>query len=144
MNKKTNILLAACLLVLAGCGQTEQKPESSGQQTSTTTESSSTTTGTESSGGKVYEGTISGVISDSMCGKDHSGMGELGKDPAACTQKCVAQGAKYVVVDSSTGDVYTLSDSEKAKEFAGKPVSIEGHIDPQTKAIHVHSVHGGQ
>lgn len=139
MNRKINILMAACLIVLAGCGQTEQTTESSGQQTSTTT-----STGTEPSGGKVYDGTISGVISDSMCGKDHSGMGELGKDPVACTQKCVEQGAKYVVVDSATGDVYKLSDAKKAKEFAGKPVSIEGHIDPQTKAIHVHGIRSGQ
>lgn len=140
MNKKINILMAVCLIVLAGCGQAEQTTGSSGQQTSTSTESQATSTGAEPSGGKVYEGTISGVISDSMCGKDHSGMGELGKDPVACTHKCVEQGAKYVVVDSATGDVYKLSDAKKAKDFAGKAVSIEGHIDPTEKAIHVHSM----
>lgn len=140
MNKKMGLLMAACLIALTGCGQTEQKTEPSGQQTGTTTESGSTSTGTEPGGGKAYEGTISGVISDSMCGKDHSGMGELGKDPVACTQKCVAQEQKYVVVDSATGDVYKLSDSDKVKDFAGKPVSIEGHIDAQNKTIHVHSV----
>lgn len=139
MNKKAVIFGAACIIALAGCGQTEQKSASSGQQTSTATDTGSATTGNEANSGKLYEGTISGVISDSMCGKDHSGMGELGKDPVACTKKCVEQGAKYVLV-SDSGDVYRLSDAGKAKELAGKPVSIEGHIDPKEKAIHVHSI----
>jgi hypothetical protein len=139
MNKKTGILTVACMMVLAGCGQPEQKTETSEQQTNTATEAGSATSTTEGNSEKVYEGTISGVISDSMCGKDHSGMGELGKDPVACINKCVEQGAKYVLV-SDSGDVYQLTDTKKAKQLAGKTVSIEGHIDPKEKAIHVHSM----
>jgi hypothetical protein len=140
MNRINSILVPACVFALAGCGQAEQKIESSGQQTNTPTETAtSTTTGNDGSSNKAYEGTISGVISDSMCGKDHSGMGELGKDPVACTTKCVEQGAKYVLV-SDSGDVYRLTDTSQAKGLAGKPVSIEGHIDPKEKAIHVHSI----
>jgi len=37
-------------------------------------------------------------ISDSMCGKSHSGMGEMGKNPKECTLGCVKSGGKYVFV----------------------------------------------
>lgn len=140
MNRKMSILMGACLIMLAGCGQSEQTTKSGEQQTSTSTtaESGPASTGKEPSGDKAYEGTISGVISDSMCKSDHSGMGDLGKDPVACTQKCVESGSKYVLVDAG-GQVYSLS-NQKLKEHAGKNVAISGHIDPQTKAIHVHSI----
>lgn len=131
--------MAACIITLAGCGQTQQNTETNQPQANTATETGSSTTGGDTNSNKVYEGTLSGVISDSMCGKDHSGMGELGKDPVACTNKCVEQGAKYILVTDS-GDVYQLTDANKARELAGKPVSIEGHIDPKEKAIHVHSI----
>ena len=139
MSVNTKRLIAlVCLTVLAGCGRQEPEKTESQQQpsaTTTTIDNSKQETGP----GEVYEGTILGVISDSMCGKDHSKMGELGKDPAACIKKCVASGGKYVLVDE-TGEVYSLSDQDKPADFAGKSVSIEGHIDPKEKAIHVHSL----
>lgn len=90
-------------------------------------------------GGEVYLGTINGVISDSMCGKDHSKMGGATTDPAACAAKCVAGGAKYVLVDAK-GDMYGLSDQDKAKEVAGKQVAITGQIDTTEKSVQVHSI----
>ncbi len=105
-------------------------------QTTPATQAEPTST---TDGGKVYEGTINGVISDSMCGKDHSKMGETGKDPAKCIAECVASGAKYVLVDDK-GESYSLSDQGKTKELAGQHVAVTGHIDPSTKAIHVHSI----
>lgn len=126
-----------CLIVLSACSQGEQKTESGG--TSVTTGAENGTSGGQSAG-EVYEGTISGVISDSMCGRNHTGMGDLGKDPANCTKQCVERGAKYVLVDEKSGDIYNLSDQSKAADFAGKTVSIAGHIDPAEKAIHVHSL----
>lgn len=146
-------LVVVCLALLCGCGPaTEQSSETTassatatGSETSTATpagsETNTTATGAKTSGDAVYEGSISGVISDSMCGADHTKMGEMGKDAVACTHKCVEGGAKYVLVDKK-GDVYNLSDQDKAKELAGKSVSIEGHIDPKEKSIHVHSMIG--
>lgn len=91
---------------------------------------------------KTYSGTIKGTISDSMCQFDHSGMIKSGhgKDAVTCTQKCVQEGNKYVLCDSKTKVVYNLSDAGKVKKYAGKAVSITGHIDTDTKSIHVHSV----
>ncbi len=91
---------------------------------------------------KTYSGTIKGTISDSMCQFDHSGMIKSGhgKDTASCTQKCVQEGNKYVLCDSKTKVVYNLTDAGKVKKYAGKAVSVTGHIDTDTKSIHVHSV----
>ncbi len=91
---------------------------------------------------KTFSGTIKGTISDSMCQFDHSGMIKSGhgKDAATCTQKCVQEGSKYVLCDSKTKVVYSLTDVAKVKKYAGKAVSVTGHIDTETKTIHVHSV----
>lgn len=128
---KEGLIVIGCLVVLAGCSQGEQKAETTTQQ--------SVTIGTQTNNTKAYEGTISGVISDSMCESDHNKMGDLGKDPIACAHKCVEAGAKYVLVDNK-GTMYKLSDQRKPKEFAGKAVSVKGHIDPVEKLIHVHSI----
>ena len=42
--------------------------------------------------------TLTGQISDSMCGKSHAGMGEMGKNAKECTLGCVKAGGKYVFV----------------------------------------------
>lgn len=132
---------------LVGCSQ-EQNPQATTSDTNTappaqTTpkESNTVNTSKETSTGGVHEGTIGGVISDSMCGKDHMKMGDMGKDAEVCSQKCVEAGAKYVLVADS-GEVYQLSDQKRAKEFAGKPVKISGHIDETSKAIHLHGISG--
>lgn len=151
-SKVTLIASFLCILTLSACSQAEQKadqpvsPSSSSSSTPPSTatdttlkDSSHEDTNSQSSAGEIYEGTITGVISDSMCGKDHTKMGAPGKDPAACIAKCVAGGAKYVLVDSKS-DLYALSDQEKAKALAAKSVTITGHIDPKDKSIHVHSI----
>lgn len=139
MTIKLNTIAAVLCLLLVGCGakQAEQAGESS-QSTSKATESAPDSPQNTASQA-VYEGTINGVISDSMCGSDHSKMGALGKDPAACSKKCAESGAKYVLVDKN-GDSYALSDQKKASDLAGQTVAITGHIDPAEKSIHVHSI----
>ncbi len=99
--------------------------------------------GTESTPKKgLYEGTVHGVISDSMCKFDHAGMikGGYGKDAAGCIMKCVSQGYKLVVADEKNNVVYEFRNPQKAEPFAGKSVAISGHIDPQTKVIHIHDI----
>src|SRR5579871_6363016 len=78
--------------------------------------------GTASKG--VYQGTINGVISDSMCKFDHTAMIKSGhgKDAASCTKKCVSDGNKLVLADKKNDTVYTFSNSKMAKAMAGKSV----------------------
>lgn len=148
LNFASNMAASALLIfLLSGCSNSAKTSDSN--VAPTTAPVASTTSSTEAPAvkeatapaatGGVYLGTINGVISDSMCGKDHSKMGGATTDPAACAEKCVAGGAKYVLVDAK-GDMYGLSDQDKAKEVAGKKVAITGHIDPSEKSVHVHSI----
>jgi hypothetical protein len=51
---------------------------------------------------------ITGTVSDSMCGAKHAMAG----DDAGCTRACVSKGSKYALV---VGDkVYTLETTDKA------------------------------
>jgi hypothetical protein len=70
------------------------------------------------------EGSWTGVVSDSHCGAKHSAASD---QAAACVSKCVAGGAKYVLV---SGDkVYQLSPQDKFADFAGKSVKVMGTED---------------
>jgi hypothetical protein len=81
--------------------------------------------------------TLTGQISDSMCGKSHAGMGELGKDPKKCTRECVKGGAKYVFV--SGGKVYDIKNQGFAAlaANAGSKVQLTGDLDTDGKTITV-------
>jgi len=145
---KQLVLSISTVFALSACSNADQKSDQASQPTTgstantTSTETSESTSAgpqAQSKAGEVYEGTIKGVISDSMCGKDHSKMGAEGADPKACIDKCISSGAKYILVDEK-GDSYALSDQEKPRELAGAKVAITGHIDPTDKSIHVHSI----
>ena len=80
--------------------------------------------------------TFTGVISDDMCGLDHSGMGE--SDEKKCTLSCVESGSDFVLADREHKKVYLLDDQTKPKEFAGAKVTIVGTLDGET--IHVQTI----
>lgn len=80
--------------------------------------------------------TFTGVISDDMCGLDHSGMGE--KDDKKCTLSCVESGSDFVLADHEHKKVYKLDDQKKPRDFAGDKVVITGTLDGDT--IHVQSI----
>lgn len=90
----------------------------------------------------VRSGTVSGVISDSMCKSDHSAMikNGHGKDDASCTRACWKEGNKAVLIDKKNNVVYNLTNAKSVNKYAGKTVTVTGHIDDDTNVIHVHSV----
>lgn len=68
--------------------------------------------------------TLTGVISDSMCGRKHM---MPGKTDAQCTHECIKAKSKYALVTADK--VYTLEGS--ATEFdklAGKQVQVTGDV----------------
>ena len=82
--------------------------------------------------------TFTGVITDSMCGKDHSQM-RMGPTDAECTTACVAaHGAAYVL--SNGTNLYELSDQQQPEPFAGKKVRVVGRVDTAKKLIVVESI----
>jgi uncharacterized protein (DUF2236 family) len=81
--------------------------------------------------------TITGTITDNMCGGDHKAM-NMGPD-AKCLAECIkTMGAKYAVWDGKT--VYELSDQRAASKYAGKKVTVRGTVDAAAKTIQVTSI----
>ena len=81
--------------------------------------------------------TLTGQISDSMCGKSHAGMGDMGKNPKECTMGCVKAGGKYVFV---SGDkVYDIKNQNFAAlaANAGANVQLTGDIAADGKTVTV-------
>jgi hypothetical protein len=64
--------------------------------------------------------TITGTVSDAMCGAKHDG------DAAACTKKCADGGSKLVVV--ANGKVYNTDQQDKLKGHEGEKVKVTGTI----------------
>ncbi len=77
--------------------------------------------------------TFSGVVSDNHCAAKHSTASDAA---AACVEKCVAGGAKYVLV--SEGKVYQLDAQDKFAKMGGTAVTVTGTAEGD--AIHVTSV----
>jgi hypothetical protein len=78
--------------------------------------------------------TLTGQVSDSMCGAKHQMPG----DAAACTRSCVQHGSKYALV---VGDkVYTLETSDKAalsklNDLAGSNAKVTGKVTGDSIAV---------
>jgi hypothetical protein len=72
--------------------------------------------------------TLTGTVSDTMCGKKHM---MKGASDAQCTRECVKDGADYALL---IGDkVYTLKgDKAQLDKLAGAKVVVEGQIDGDT------------
>lgn len=77
--------------------------------------------------------TMTGMISDSMCGASHAKMMEAHKDAKMtdkdCTLACVKGGGKFVFV--SNGKVYNISNQKLADltKYAGQNVSLTGDVN---------------
>ncbi len=80
--------------------------------------------------------TFTGVITDSMCGKDHAMM-KVTPD-SKCVTECVKHGSKYALYDGKTA--YVLSDQKTPGQFAGQKVKINGRLNEKTKIIKVDSI----
>jgi len=78
--------------------------------------------------------TFTGVITDTMCGKDHSMMGV--KPDSKCVLECVKSGSKYALLEGS--NVYELSDQKAPEKFAGQKVNVTGTLNG--KVLQVQSI----
>lgn len=85
--------------------------------------------------------TFTGVVTDSMCVKDHKAM-NMGSD-AECTRACVkGQNAKYVLYDGQK--TYKLSDQQTPEKFAAQKVRITGTLYEKTGVIKVDKIEAAQ
>lgn len=75
--------------------------------------------------------TLTGIVSDSMCGAQHMAKD---KSPAECTRTCVKQGTKYALVVGKK--VYTLEGHEtELDRLAGRKATVKGTISGQTVTV---------
>lgn len=77
--------------------------------------------------------TVNGWISDSKCGAKGANAGA-----AACTKKCLDEGAKMVVVTDGDSKVLNVENPDALKGHEGHHVAVSGHVTGDT--IHVMSV----
>src|ERR1700693_2579770 len=75
--------------------------------------------------------TLTGVVSDSMCGVNHMAKN---MDPADCLRMCVKKGTKYALVVGK--DVYTLEGHEAdLDKYAAQKVSLKCTMKGQTLTV---------
>ena len=78
---------------------------------------------------------FTGEIQDSTC----AGTAEHVERDCALT--CVRGGAKWVLYDPSSQEIFQLDDQE-AGQFAAQQVTVLGTLDKSTKTIHVVKIKG--
>ncbi len=76
--------------------------------------------------------TLTGVVTDDMCGKKHTMM--PGKPDSECVRACVKAGSKYALL---VGDkVYVLKgDAKQLDHFAGQKAKITGEVSGTTMNV---------
>ena len=75
--------------------------------------------------------TMSGTITDAMCGAHHMMKGET---PAQCTRDCVKEGSDFALL--SKGKVYTLKgDKSQFDKYAGENVTVKGTVSGSTITV---------
>lgn len=80
--------------------------------------------------------TFRGVITDTMCGKSHTMMGNQPGDK--CVAMCVKGSSQYALFDGAT--VHKLSDQKTSAQFADKRVRVSGTLNGKTGTIKVTSM----
>jgi hypothetical protein len=82
--------------------------------------------------------TFTGVITDSMCGRNHSGMGV--RPTEKCVRECMKHGkhVKYVLDDGKS--FYKLSDQETPAKYAAQKVKVTGKLYAKTGIITVEKI----
>jgi uncharacterized protein YaeQ len=75
--------------------------------------------------------TVTGVITDTMCGAKHTMM--KGQPDEECARMCAKGSAEYALYDGK--NVWKLSDQKAAAKFAAKRVKVTGVADQKTMTI---------
>ena len=75
--------------------------------------------------------TVTGVITDEMCGLDHKAMNV--KPDSKCVVECAKMGSTYVL--ASGAKIYKLSDQKTPAKFAGQKVTVTGTLDGKTLKV---------
>lgn len=82
---------------------------------------------------------FTGVITETMCKRNHSMMGQINSD-AQCIIDCVkaSKSVKYALHDGK--NMYLLSDQATPEKFAAQKVRVKGALYTKTGIIKVESI----
>jgi len=83
--------------------------------------------------------TYTGVITDTMCGRNHAAMGV--QPDAKCVRECVESGngrVKYALL--SDGKVFVLSDQQTPENLAANKVKVTGELFEKTGILKVEKI----
>jgi hypothetical protein len=84
--------------------------------------------------------TITGIITDTMCGSKHNMT--KGQPDDDCTRLCVKGARDFALYDGKT--LWKLSDQKTPARFAAKQVKVTGAADPKTMTIKVTSIEAAE
>lgn len=79
--------------------------------------------------------TVTGVITDTLCGAHHNMKGHSDAD---CVKMCVKGSGQYAVFDGQR--ILKLSDQKTPAKFAAQRVKVTGIVDEKTNTIKVASI----
>ena len=82
--------------------------------------------------------TYTGVITDTMCSRDHAHMKV--SPESKCVRDCVGDGRTYKYALLTADGLYKLSDQETPAKFAAQRVRVTGVLYEKTKILKVESI----
>jgi hypothetical protein len=88
--------------------------------------------------GAASQQTFTGVITDTMCVKNHAPMKVTPDDK--CVRECVQHDKSNKYALYAGRDVYVLSDQKTPEQFAGRKVKMTGTLFQKTKIVKVDSI----
>lgn len=76
--------------------------------------------------------TLTGVITDSMCGAKHM---MPGKPDAVCTRFCVKRGAKFAVATNDGKVIVLDGKTPELSALAGEKATVKGELNGDTMTV---------
>ena len=84
--------------------------------------------------------TIKGWISDESCARGRASSRVFTGTNPECAKKCIASGAKMVLIVPDQRMLLTIANPDPAKANVGDFVEITGSIEARTKTLHIDSL----
>jgi len=89
--------------------------------------------------GAQQKQTYIGIVTDTMCNRDHKAMNHTGPEDK-CVRDCAGDGKTYKYALADAKGVYLFSDQETPAKFAGKKVKVTGVLYPKTNILKAQSI----
>lgn len=83
---------------------------------------------------------IKGWISDEGCARGRASSGLFTGTNPECAKKCIASGAKMVLIVTDQRLLLTVANPGAAKANIGDFVEINGTVEAKTKTLHIDSL----